>query len=62
MSRRGLWRTGGVWVVSGLGDAWGILRVGVIPGDSVERMRAMEKGRAGVGMGAALWICVLFLL
>ena len=49
-------------MVSGLGDAWGMLGSGLIPGDSVERMRAMEKGRAGVGMGAALWICVLFLL
>ena len=48
--------------MSGLGEAWGILRVGVISADSVERMRAMEKGRAGVGSSAALEICVLFLL
>ena len=38
-------------MVSRLGDAWGMLRVGVISGDSVERMRAMEKGRTGVGIG-----------
>ena len=51
-----------MWVVSGLGEAWGILRVGVISADSVESMRTMEKGRAGVGSSAALWIYVLFLL
>ena len=33
-----------------------------VPGDSVEMMSGMEKGRAGVEIGAALGICVLFLL